>query len=323
MRAERAGAEVEAGRPDDHVEFPMGVGRLDALWREPHHGCRLQVDQLHVGPVVDLEVGRDEGRALLAEPVILGNQPVRRLGVVDEAPDLGGEEVAPGRVGIAVEHHVAVVAGELREARAPPHLLEERGAFLIRVVEGGTIVRDVEESARRCVQCGADGLEVLPELHLLVRRDRCVVERRAPIGRALQHRQGGGRLGDDRDDLHPARPGAHDGDALAGEVDGAVRPQTRVVRLALELLPARNVGEVRDGEHTRGGHELVRPGDGAGVVGHRPQRGLLVVLGRRDAGVEAHVAPEVEPVHHVVQVALDLRLFGEMLPPLPILEQLP
>ena len=96
-----------------------------------------------------------------------------------------------------------------------------------------------------------------------------------------------------------------------------------MVRLTFELLSARNVGEVRDGEDTRGRHEVVRPGDGAGVVGHRPQPGGFVVLGGRDAGVEAHVAPEVEAVHHVVQVALDLGLFGEMLPPLPILEQLP
>ena len=55
----------------------------------------------------------------------------------------------------------------------------------------------------------------------------------------------------------------------------------------------------------------------------RPQRGPLVVVGRRDAGAEAHVAPEVEPVHHVVQVALDLGLLGEVLLPFPLLEQLP
>ena len=144
---QRTGPEVEARRPDDHVEFAMRLGRLDAPWGEPHHGCRLQVDQLDVGLVVDLEVGRDEGRALLAEAVILGDQPVRRLGVVDETPDLAGQEVAPCCVGIAIEHHVAVVAGELREAGAPPHLLEERGALLLRVVEGGAIVRDVQEPA--------------------------------------------------------------------------------------------------------------------------------------------------------------------------------
>ena len=51
--------------------------------------------------------------------------------------------------------------------------------------------------------------------------------------------------------------------------------------------------------------------------------GLLVVVGRRDTGAEAHMAPEVEPVHHVVQVALNLGLSGEVLLPLPVLEQLP
>ena len=55
---------------------------------------------------------------------------------------------------------------------------------------------------------------------------------------------------------------------------------------------------------------------------HRPRPRRLVVDGRGDRGAEAHVAPEVEPVHHVVEVALDLRLLGEVLLPLPLLEQL-
>jgi len=34
------------------------------------------------------------------------------------------------------------------------------------------------------------------------------------------------------------------------------------------------------------------------------------------------VSSEVEAVHHVVEIPLDLRLFGEVLPPLPFLEEL-
>ena len=41
-----------------------------------------------------------------------------------------------------------------------------------------------------------------------------------------------------------------------------------------------------------------------------------------DRGVEAHVAPEVEPVDDVVEVALGLGLPGEVLLPLPLVEQL-
>ena len=44
--------------------------------------------------------------------------------------------------------------------------------------------------------------------------------------------------------------------------------------------------------------------------------------GRRDLGVESDVAPQVEPVDDVVEVALGLRLFGEVLLPLPLVEQL-
>ena len=48
----------------------------------------------------------------------------------------------------------------------------------------------------------------------------------------------------------------------------------------------------------------------------------LVVDRRGDRGAEPHVAPQVEPVHHMVEVALDLRLLGEVLLPLPLVEQL-
>ena len=55
---------------------------------------------------------------------------------------------------------------------------------------------------------------------------------------------------------------------------------------------------------------------------HGPGARGLVVHRRGDAGAEPHVAPQVEPVDHVVEVALDLGLLGEVLLPLPFLEQL-
>ncbi len=61
---------------------------------------------------------------------------------------------------------------------------------------------------------------------------------------------------------------------------------------------------------------------GAVAGRHHPGTRRLVVHGRRDRGVEPHVAPKVEPVDHVVEVALDLRLLGEVLLPLPVVEQL-
>ena len=45
-------------------------------------------------------------------------------------------------------------------------------------------------------------------------------------------------------------------------------------------------------------------------------------VGRGDLGAEADVAPKVEPVDHVVEVALGLGLLGEVLLPLPLVEEL-
>ena len=165
-------------------------------------------------------------------------------------------------------------------------------------------------------------LEVGPELRLLLGRDRCVVQRRAPVGSALVHGQGGDLVGDGGDDLHAARSGADDGNALAGEVDRRRRPQPRVVRLAPEVLAARDVREVGHREDAGRRDEESCPELRAvlGPDGPRPRR--LVVGRRRDPGAESDVAPEVEPVDHVVEVALGLRLRREVLLPLPLVEQL-
>ena len=133
----------------------------------------------------------------------------------------------------------AVVARHLREARAVPHLLVERPPLLLRVVGRRPVARHVEESAGRRVERVADRFEVGAQLRLFLRRDRPVVERRAPVGRALVHGQRGDLVGDRGDQLHAARSRADHGDALADEVDRRLRPQTGVVRLAAEAARGR------------------------------------------------------------------------------------
>ena len=110
------------------------------------------------------------GRPLLAEPVVRGDQPLGRLRVVDDAADLVGDELAPLGVGRLVEQQVGVVARELHEAGAVPHRLVERLALGLGVVERGALVHRVGEAADRRVQDLAQVLEVGPELHLLLGR---------------------------------------------------------------------------------------------------------------------------------------------------------
>ena len=322
----RASAPVPKSNPVAHTMMSNSrspSARLDPALGHAQDRRLAQVDEVHVRLVVHLEVAGHERRPLLAEAVVLGDQLVRRLRILDDAPDLAGDELAPLRVRRAVEHQVAVVAGELREAGAAPHGLEERLALLLGVVEGGALVGGVEESAGRRVQGLAHRLEVLLQLRLLLGRDRCVVERRAPVGGALVDRQGGDLVRDGGDDLHAARPGADDRDPLAGEVDRRRRPQPGVVRLTPEVLASGHVRVVGHREDAGGGDQEPRPDLGAVAVRDRPARRRLVVDGGRDPGPEADVAPQVEPVHHVVEVALGLRLFCEVLLPLPFFEQLP
>ena len=46
---ERAGAEVEAGRPHDDVELTLALGRLDPALGHPHDRRLREVDERDVG----------------------------------------------------------------------------------------------------------------------------------------------------------------------------------------------------------------------------------------------------------------------------------
>ena len=190
------------------------------------------------------------------------------------------------------------------------------------VSSADALVHRVGETAERRVHRLAEVFEAGPQLALLLGRDRPVVEGRAPVGGALVD---GDRLDvveNGRDDLHAARRRADDRDSLAGEVDRLRRPQPGVVLHAAEVVAPGHVRGVRHREDTGRGDEEPGPMLGPVAGDHRPGARRLVVHGRRDRRVEPHVAAEVEAVDHMVEVALDLRLAGEVLLPLPVVEQL-
>src|SRR5262249_23510653 len=137
---QRAGAEVEASRPDDDVELLLAVGRLDAARGQTKDRRLAEVDELDVRPVEDLVVARHEWRSFLTE-TIARDQLRRRFGIIDDAPNLLGEEMAPRRVRVVIEEQVGVVGGELSEPLTVPHRLVELAALLVSVVKGGAIVR--------------------------------------------------------------------------------------------------------------------------------------------------------------------------------------
>ena len=83
-----------------------------------------------------------------------------------------------------------------------------------------------------------------------------------------------------------------------------------------------DVGEVRHRQHPGGGDEEAPAVAGAVGSGDVPRPGGVVPHRCGDRGVEPHVAAQIELVDDVVEVALDLRLPGEVLLPLPLVEEL-
>ena len=95
-----------------------------------------------------------------------------------------------------------------------------------------------------------------------------------------------------------------------------------MVPLALERLQTRNAGCARGREIARR-HDAERGGDDLARVGlERPGVGLAVEDGGADARVELDIAPEIEAIRNMVDVAEDLRLRAVALGPLPFLLQL-
>ena len=126
---------------------------------------------------------------------------------------------------------------------------------------------------------------------------------------------------DDRYRLNAGRAGSDDAYSQSGEVDPFMGPQTGMIEIPLETLQTRVIG--RPGRRKIAGRHDAKPrGGGAAFIGlHRPSvcpavKGYLV-----DAGAELDVAPKVEAISHMVEVAQDLGLRAIALGPMPLLLQ--
>ena len=141
------------------------------------------------------------------------------------------------------------------------------------------------------------------------------------VGRALEHRQ----VSDDRrnrlDQLDAGRCGADDADTLAGKVNACAGPTARVKGLAGKIVAPGNLGDLglRQSacvEHDETGLNLM-----ALVCPHGPQARGLIEDRRDHTRLKVDVAPQVELVDHMVEVAGDLGLRRESLGPVGVVPQ--
>ncbi len=292
----------------------------EALDRRPGN-----VDQLHVRLVVGVEVAGIDAEPLAAEDVVRAEQIGRRR-ILDDAADLLPREVGDGVVGLLVEQEVAVGAEE-GQAAARPELLVLPPALLGRRLQGGLGVERKVEAGRPRPRLGAQRRIVGLHLRHVLRIERRVPGRHRIVGRALEHGQRPGLLGDQGDRLDGRRARADHADLEPGEVDAFLGPFAGVPDRSLEIGHARErrlVGR-RQATHRHQAEARLDPITPTSVhfLGlDDPARALLVEGRRRHARGEPDVAAQVEAVGDVVGVGQDLGLRRVLLGPGPFLVEL-
>ena len=128
-------------------------------------------------------------------------------------------------------------------------------------------------------------------------------------------------LGDFWNELDRGRAGADHRHALAGEIEGLVRPVEGMERRAFEQLHALEPRQRGRGQHPQPGHDESRRDLAAVLEAEPPDVRTLVEPHRLDPAVELHVLAQAKLAGHEVEVAQVLRLRRELLGPMPLVEQ--
>src|SRR5215472_3627093 len=128
-------------------------------------------------------------------------------------------------------------------------------------------------------------------------------------------------FGDDRNGLDARRTGPDHADTQSGEIDPFVRPQPRVIPLALETSEAGVVRRPWRRQIPRCHDAKPRIGDMALVGRYRPRVCPAVEDSLFDARIELDCAPQIEAIGDVVNVTQDLRLRAVAFGPMPVLLQ--
>src|SRR5712691_2003286 len=238
---------IEPRRKYENVELDSPVLRLDTRRDHSFDWGLEQVDNMDARLIVRLVVVLLQARPLHAERMqwLHWCELLRDGGILDPRTHFVAPERIGGIVGLLIAQYVLVRAEPREEAASVPQILVRRQPFLVGNIErvlGNEIIVEPGE--------GLGALEEALGKSLLHPPVGLVVELPLPhwqrqVRRALEHRELGDVLVNLLDNLHPARPGADDADALALEVDAFLRPQAGMVADAAEVLqPAdrRNIG---------------------------------------------------------------------------------
>ncbi|MBA7638652.1 hypothetical protein ES703_46308 [subsurface metagenome] len=316
-----AGDGIEAGGVDDNVELVVARRRAQALLGDAHQRRLADVDEMNVVAVIGFEIIRLQRQPLHTKAVIFRNQLLRDLRVLHPAADAVGDILGQLRVGRLVHKNLAEIGQPDAKPGLVIELVPQLQPLLARDLVEAALVRSVQETARRTGASSEDIVIARTDVGHLLIGDRAVVERRAPVRTALEHRELANLVGDLRDQLDSGGAGADHGDLLAFEIDRLVRPIKGVERASPKILYAFDPRHGRRRQQTDGEHDEAAGQLAAVADFHLPEIARLVELHGLDGAVELHVFAQIELVGDVVQIPQVLGLAGEALLPVPFVEQ--
>ena len=233
--------------------------------RDPLDRRFRDVDQLDVVLVIDLVIEGLERQPAGAEAVVFRNQLFRDRLVFYALADFSGHEIADRGVRPAVGQDVAEIALPDAEAALGVEFFIKCLALFIGDLECPARIRRMQEAGKGLLTSGEHlgiaGLDLLLRLGV----DLAVMQRCAPVRRALEYGEMPDLAGDGLDGLHTGGAGADHGNALASKIHRLLRPTRRMEGPARKRLASL---DARQG----GGRERADRGDQeAGADGRRPR----------------------------------------------------
>ena len=140
---------VEAGGVDDDVEFVVAFAGAQACFGDPLDRRLADIDEVHVVPVIRLEIARLQRHPLHAEPVVLRDQLLGRHGILDALADPVGD--VGGELGVRrlVGKDLAEIAEPDAEAGLIVEPVPQRQPFLARNLKETAPVGLMLEAAGR------------------------------------------------------------------------------------------------------------------------------------------------------------------------------
>src|SRR5882757_2069773 len=317
-----AGDGVEAGGIDDDVELKVPGAGPDALGRDRFDRRVRDIHQLDIVAVVDLVIEGLERHAAGAKAVVFRDQLVRDPLVLDALANLSRDKIADGRIRLAVDQDVPEITLPDAEATLAIEFFIERLAFRVGDLERAARIGRMDEAGEGFLataeHLGIAGLYA----GLRVGIDPTVVQRRGPVGGALKHGEVPDLARNGLDGLDAGGAGADHGDALAGKIHRLLRPTRGVEGLALEIVAALDARQRRRRQWADRGDQEAAAVARAARKRDLPAPAVILIDRSGDAALELDVAAQIEFVGDMVAIAQRFRLAGEVLGPVPFLQQL-